>query len=175
MKKHTFLLLFLVLLTSAIPLAAQQLTTVAVVDITRVYTSFFKESESVRNLENYFESTQNELKKLQDDYQKVRETYLAALKDQDTQLAEKIRTDLEAKRVYINEYKQYSQKKINDMKESLQQTDVFYQKLYEAIKYVAEAGGYSIILDMEDPYLKFYTSDVDVTDAVLDRLKKIAL
>jgi len=175
MKKHTFLLLFLVLLASALPLAAEQLTTVAVVDITRVYTSFFKESESVRNLENYFESTQNELKKLQDDYQKVRETYLAALKDQDTQLAEKIRTDLEAKRVYINEYKQYSQKKINDMKESLQQTDVFYQKLYEAIKYVAEAGGYSIILDMEDPYLKFYTSDVDVTDAVLDRLKKIAL
>lgn len=152
--------------------SAEQLTTVAVVDIGKVYATFFKDSQSVRDLEKLQQSVQDELNNLQEKLKTaVAERYKA---QQDNRPEEVLRLEKEivSLKNFITDYKSIKSAEIKKARENLTKSDSFMTQLAEALKFVALEGGFSLILDMENPDLLFWSPDVDVTDKVLERLKK---
>ena len=54
---------------------------------------------------------------------------------------------------------------------NLQKSDDFYKKLYKTLQKVAESGGYSMILSLQDSNsILWYSSSVDITDQVIQEL-----
>ena len=57
------------------------------------------------------------------------------------------------------------------LKSSLEDNDEFYQKLYEVIEKIAEGGGYSMVLSLQQSnMILWYSTSVDITDEVISRL-----
>ena len=59
------------------------------------------------------------------------------------------------------------------MQKTLQGSDAFYNKLYDTLSKVAEAGGYSMILSLQQSNsILWYSNSVDVTEQVIAELGK---
>ena len=60
---------------------------------------------------------------------------------------------------------------LESLRRSLKTSDDFYKKLYSTLERVAEAGGYSMILSLQDSNsILWYSPSVDVTDEIISAL-----
>jgi outer membrane protein len=151
---------------------AEQLTTVAVVDTARVYTTFFKESQAVRDWEKLKLATQDELNKYFAETTKLNADRLEAVKRGDATEAMRLEQDIARRNQFYNDYKKVKQQQIADIGKSLSQSDSFLSEVQAAIKYVAEGEGYTVVFDAATSGLRFYSPEIDITDKVLEQLKK---
>ena len=84
-----------------------------------------------------------------------------------------VRTDAEIakKTQYITEYTNAKNMELETLRRSLQSSDSFYKKLYSTLERIAEDGGYSMILSLQDSNsILWYSPSVDVTDEVISAL-----
>ena len=151
---------------------AEQLTTVAIVDSGRVYTTYFKESQSVRDWERLKQSVQEELNKYFAETTKMNADRLEAVKQNNSTEALRLEQEIAKRTQFYNEYKRVKQQQIADQGKSLMQSDSFLSEITAAIKFVAESEGYTVLLDSANPSLRFWSPEVDITDKVLTQLKK---
>ena len=57
------------------------------------------------------------------------------------------------------------------MQKSLKTSDEFYKKLYNTLEKIAESGGYSMILSLQDSNsILWYSASVDITSQVISEL-----
>ena len=57
------------------------------------------------------------------------------------------------------------------MRENLRKNNSFYKKLYETLAHVAESGGYSMVLSLQDANaVLWYSPSVDLTEDVISEL-----
>ena len=60
---------------------------------------------------------------------------------------------------------------MESLQKSLQNSDDFYKKLYNTLAKIAEGGGYSMILSLQDANaILWYSSSVDLTNQVINEL-----
>jgi len=60
---------------------------------------------------------------------------------------------------------------LESIKNSLKTNDDFYQRLYSTLEQVAEAGGYSVVMSLQQANaILWYSPSVDITDTVISRL-----
>lgn len=170
MKKNFFVVSILFSLFS-IPSFAQQITKFAVVDTNKVYQAYFRNSAPVRNYETKKEDFQKELDKHVAELQRLNDQKIEYQRKGNESEAMKIEAQITKKTDFINEYTSAKNTELDSLKKSLKENNVFYKQLYDTLARVAESGGYSAILNLQEANsVLWYSPSVDITDQVISQL-----
>lgn len=154
--------------------AAEELTTVAVIDTTKIYNAFYKDTADVRDFEKAKQAYLDDVAKYQAELKKLQNDRLAASGAGNSAETLRLDQDIYNKQQYLNEYRKLKTQQLNDQQKALAQSDKFLTLLAAAIKYVAESDGYSVVLDSSTQGLRFWSPQVDITNKVLDYLRRNA-
>ena len=140
--------------------AQQQITKFAVVDTARVYQAYYKNSTAVRNYERKRQEFQTEIDNVTREIQNLHNRKL-----------EFDRKQISDKTAYLTEYTQTKNDELENLKKSLQNNDAFYKKLYSTIQTVAQKGGYSMVMSLQQANaILWYSPSVDLTNEVIREL-----
>ena len=170
MKKRLFSLLILIFLIS-LPVFSQQITKFGVVDTAKVYNAYFRNSAPVRNYEKKKSEFQEEVNKLSDELKKLQQKKLDYESAGNETQAVKVEAEITRKKDYLTEYTNAKNVELESLQKSLQNSDDFYKKLYNTLAKIAEGGGYSMILSLQDANaILWYSSSVDITNQVINEL-----
>jgi outer membrane protein len=163
--------LFLLGMTSV--LSAQQITKFGVVDTAKVYNAYFRNSASVRNYEKKKAEFQQEVNKYTEELQKLQAKKVDYEKSGNDSLAMKTQAEITKKTDFLVEYTNAKNAELESMQKTLQGSDSFYAKLYDTLSKIAESGGYSMILSLQQSNaILWYSNSVDVTEQVIAELGK---
>lgn len=166
-----FTIAFLLSVCSAGLFAQQQITKFGVVDTAKVYNAYFRTSAPVRNYEKKKSEFQAEINKRTDEIRQLQQKKLEYEKNGNESMALKTESEITKKKDYLTEYTNAKNVELESMQKSLQTSDDFYKKLYNTLARIAESGGYSMILSLQDANaILWYSSSVDVTEQVISDL-----
>lgn len=150
---------------------SQQITKFAVVDTSKVYTAFYKNSEQIRNYETKKAEFQAEITAQTDALRKLKNQKLTYDKQGNSTESLKVQQEITKKTEYLTEYTNAKNLELEQMLTELQRSDDFYKKLYKTLGKVAESGGYSMILSLQESNsILWYSPSVDVTEDVIKEL-----
>lgn len=171
-RMYKFLIFSLFMLFSSTMLFAQdQITKFGIVDTAKVYSAYFRNSAPIRNYENKKAEFQNEINKRIEELSNLQQKKLEYEKDGNETQALKIEAEIIKKKDYILEYTNAKNVELESLQKSLKTSDEFYKKLYSTLQKVAESGGYSMILSLQDANsVLWYSNSVDITDQVISEL-----
>lgn len=170
MKKR-LLSLFILFLLISIPAFSQQITKFGVVDTAKVYNAYFRNSAPIRNYEKKKSEFQEEVNKLSDELKKLQQKKLDYESAGNETQALKVEAEITRKKDYLTEYTNAKNVELESLQKSLQNSDDFYKKLYNTLAKIAEGGGYSMILSLQDANaILWYSSSVDITNQVINEL-----
>lgn len=151
-------------------LSAQQITKFGVVDTAKVYNAYFRNSVSVRNYERRKAEYQEEINRRTEELRSLQEQKLAYQNANDEVQAKRVEVDIAKKTDYLREYTNAKNIELANLQKSLE-NDSFYRKLYDVLGKIAESGGYSLILSLQqNNAILWYSTSVDVTDEVISAL-----
>ena len=169
MKKRFFALIGVVFFMAAgSGLYAQQITKFGVVDTAKVYNAYFRNSAPVRNYEKKKAEFQEEINKYTDELQKLQLKKLEYEKADNDAQAQRVQAEISKKSEFLVEYTNAKNIELESIQKSLQSSDAFYKKLYESLAKIAESGGYSMILSLQQANaILWYSSSVDITEQVI--------
>jgi outer membrane protein len=151
--------------------AAEQLTTVGVIDTETIYLTYFRDSEAVRQLEVLRTEIQSELDRHAADLQRLQEQKIAAESRGDENRALQLDDQIFEKAQFIRDFQRVKTRQLEEKQRSLSQSDDFLKKLQEAVRLEAESSGFTIIIDAKSQGLQWWSREVDITNKVLDRLR----
>jgi outer membrane protein len=170
MYKRSVIVIFLAA-ALGLSLEAQQLTRFAVVDLSRVYTSFFRDSRAVREFEERSARVQAEIDRMTAEIQSLRSSQLDAEARGDEARSLRLENQIYQKSEYLKEYYQTKTAELNDQKAKLSQSGTFLDQVYGEIRYIAESEGYSMVLNLkENTGILWYSPTVDITDKLIQNL-----
>ncbi len=161
----------------ALSSAAEQITRVGVIDIEKIYSIYFRESKAVMDLQERQAQLARDLKRIDGEIVEMENRKLEADARLDT--AESLRLDQEIfrRKQYREDYKRVKSQQLRKIAENLYQSDQFLDELSDAIQFVAESEGFSIILNNSSQYRQFflyYMKEIDITEKVIQELMKRA-
>ncbi|MCF0243083.1 MAG: OmpH family outer membrane protein [Treponema sp.] len=150
---------------------AQQITKFGVVDTNKVYNAYFKNTTAVRNYEKKRADFQQEINKVTEQIRELQQKKLDYQNENNQAMVMKTETEITKKKDYLNEYTNAKNVELDSMLKSLKSSDEFYKKLYNALSKIAESGGYSMILSLQESNaILWYSNTVDITDEVISKL-----
>ena len=170
MKRIYTVLIFAGLFIFTIPLSAEQITKVAVLDYTRILSAFYADSAEARRIDEMKTVFAQEVRRLQDEIQTLEEKKLDAENNGDSRSALDLDSAIQDKKQYYQEYVRVRGKQIQQAAENLGSSNELARDILKEIQYIAESNGYSIVLKRSDPDLLWWSYEVDITDLVLQRL-----
>lgn len=151
--------------------AAQQITKFGVVDTAKVYSAYFRNSAPVRNYEKKKAEFQEEINKYTEELKSLKQKKLEYEKNGNDAQAMKIEAEITKKTDYLTEYTNAKNVELESMQRSLETSDDFYKKLYNTLGQIAESGGYSMILSLQESNaILWYSNSVDITEQVIQKL-----
>jgi outer membrane protein len=151
--------------------SGQQITKFGVVDTSKVYNAYFRNSASVRNYENKKAEYQEEINKRTDELRQLQQKKLDYEKDGDETSELRTESEITKKTEFLTEYTNAKNVELEAIQKTLQNSDQFYKKLYSVLAKIAESGGYSMILSLQQSNgILWYSPSVDVTDQVITEL-----
>ena len=168
MKKK--LILCLVLGLAAAPLFSEAITKVAVLDYSRILSAFYQDSRAVRELEEMKSQFQEEIDRIQGEISILEERKLNAENNGDNARALELDNQIFEKKKFLRDYVRVKNGQLTELNKSLSQNNTLVKEIIEEVEYVAESGGYSIVLKKSDPNLLWWNYEVDITEQVLQRL-----
>ncbi|MQY76385.1 MAG: hypothetical protein GH155_02005 [Spirochaeta sp.] len=166
------LLSALLFLVSAI-LFSEQLTRIGIIDIEKVYSVYFRESRTVMDLQEKQNTILKEIQRIDDQILTLENKKLEAEMRSDQENALKLDREIFDRKQYLEDYKRIKMQQLKKLSENLYQSDEFLDELLEAINFVAESDGFSIVLNNSKQFKQFffyYTKEVDITDKVIQEL-----
>jgi len=166
-----FTLLIVLSMAACSVLCAQQLTRFAVVDLTKVYTAFFKESRAVKDFEDRSQRVQNEIDRMTKEIQDLKSSQADAVVQGNQDQATKLDNDIYKKSEFLKEYYTLKTAELEDQKKKLAQSSTFMDQVYDEIRYIAESEGYSMVMSLKDnSSILWYSPSVDITDKLIQNL-----
>ncbi|ULQ59846.1 OmpH family outer membrane protein [Brucepastera parasyntrophica] len=160
--------MFVLCLLCVAVISAQQITRFAVIDTARIYTTFYRDSRSVRDYEAKKTQYQNEIKRMSDEIKKLRQQKVDAEAVNNQATVVKLESEIKTKTDFLLEYSKVKNAELDTLKKKLTTDDEFYSILYEEIRKIAEADGYSIVLSLQEGNsIIWYSPTVDITDKVI--------
>ena len=152
-------------------LTAQQITRFGVVDTAKVYNAYFRNSAPVRNYEKKKTEFQEEINKRTDELKQLQKKKLEYEENGNESAALRTEAEITKKKDYLTEYTNAKNVELESLQKSLQNSYEFYKKLYNTLSRIAESGGYSMILSLQDANaVLWYSSSVDITEQVISDL-----
>ncbi len=171
MKSKGKIVIALSMLLASAGAFSQQITKFGVVDTAKVYNAYFRNSAPVRNYEKKRSEFQDEINRQTDELQKLQSRKVDLEKAGNDAQAQRTQAEITKKLDFLTEYTNAKNVELDSMQKSLQNSDAFYQKLYSTLAKIAEGGGYSMILSLQqENAILWYSSSVDVTDQVISEL-----
>jgi outer membrane protein len=171
MKRKFILCTLLVCLGSA--LQAQQITRFAVVDLSKVYTAFFSDSQAVRELEAQSSRVQSDIDRMNAEIQSLKNAKLAADSRGDQNQSLQLESQIDQKTAYLREYYQVQTAELERQRKALSQSGSFLQQVYDEIRFIAESEGYSMVLNLKaNSGILWYSPTVDITDKLIKDLQE---
>ena len=152
-------------------LAAQQITKFGVVDTSKVYSAYFRNSAPIRNYEKKKAEFQEEINKRTEELKTLQQKKLEYEKNGNDAQALKVEAEITKKTDSLTEYTNAKNVELESMQKSLESSDEFYKKLYNTLGQIAESGGYSMILSLQaSNSILWYSNSVDITEQVIQKL-----
>lgn len=170
MKKILFLTLILTLF--ALPVFSDTVTKVAVLDYSKILSAFYKDSQAVRELEEMKTQFQQEIERIQKEVSILEERKLNAENSGNNSKALELDNQIFEKKKFLRDYIRVKNSQLTELNKSLSQNNNLVQEIREEVEYIAESGGYSLVIKKSDPNLLWWSYEVDITDQVLQRLLK---
>jgi outer membrane protein len=160
-----------VLLCGFFALEAQQITKFAVVDISKVYTSFFRDSRPVRDWEARSARVQADIDKMNQEIVTLKSQLLDAQAQGDNTRALRLENDIFRKSEFLQEYYVTKMEELEKQKQNLSNSNTFMQQLNDEIRIIAESEGYSMVLSLKDSKgILWYSPTVDITEMIIENL-----
>ncbi len=153
------------------------ITKVGILDLEKVYSIYFRESKTVKEFQVRQNALLKELNRIDEELLALESQKLEAESKKDMQKALELDTEIFNKKQYRNDYKRIKMQQLKKLSEELYQSDEFLDELLEAINYVAESEGFSLILNNSRQFRQFfyfYTKEIDITEKVIQELMKRA-
>jgi len=170
MKKR---ILIFILLNISCFLYAQQLTRIAVVDMPKVYTAYFRDSAAVRQFEQKSAKVQSDIDKISKEIQDLRSKHADAILRDDQNEMLRLENLIYRRSEYLKEFYQTRTAELENEKKKLMQSGSFLDQVYDEIRYIAESEGYSMVINLKDmPGLLWYSNTIDITDKLIANLQK---
>lgn len=169
--KKLVLFLFCMLVLSAV-VSAQQITRFAVVDMSKVYTAFFRESRAVRDFEERSARVQADVDRMTREIQDLKNAQTNAEMQGDNEKSIKLENDIYKKSEFLKEYFKLKTTELEDQKKKLSQSSAFLEQVYNELRIVAESEGYSMVLNLKDVKgILWYSPAIDITEKVIQNLQ----
>jgi outer membrane protein len=169
-RKCIFVMMCVMCLCAAASVSAEQLTTVGIVDVTKVSTAFFRDSQAVRELENLTNRLQTEIDGITAEINQLKDRKLQAENSGDQARALKLDEEIYNKTNYLRDYFRIKNAQLQERRNRLAESSSFLAQLQQAISFIAEDQGYNVIMKSSDPNLLWWSRQVDITDLVIARL-----
>ena len=170
MKKRIFIFI-LIIVSSFLYAQQQQLTRVAVVDMPKVYTAYFKDSRAVRQFEEKAAKVQSDIDKQTKEIQDLKSRHADALLRDDQSEVLRLDNLIYRKSEYLREFYQTRTAELENEKKKLMQSGSFLDQVYDEIRYIAESEGYSMVIEKNNNIL-WYSNTIDITDKLITNLQK---
>ena len=161
---------FFIMLFAAFPLCAERLTTVGIVDVTKVSTAFFRDSKDVRELEDLTNRLQRELDSITAEINQLKDRKLQAENSGNQAQALRLDEEINNKTNYLKDFFRVRNAQLQERKNRLAESSSFLSQLQQAISFVAEDQGFNVIFKSSDPNLLWWSRQVDITDLIIARL-----
>ncbi|HSV56009.1 MAG TPA: OmpH family outer membrane protein [Magnetospirillaceae bacterium] len=167
------------ILAALIPVWAQQITRVAVVDLSRVYRTYARDSAAVRRLEEDRQRIQTEIDRMSGEIRQLQARRADALARSDQIEILRMDQELIRRAQHITEFYKARQAELDDRSRQLMEGSDFYQLVYRTVQSIAEAEGFSVILNINpagsvvSPII-WYSPAMDITDKVIQNLIGLA-
>jgi len=150
---------------------SQQITRFALVDLPKVYTSFFRESRAVREFEERSARVQTEIDKLTREIQELRSRHADAVLADNQSEALRLESLIYRRSEFLRDYYQTKTAELDDQRNRLMQSGSFLDQVYDEIRYIAESEGYTMVLNLKNnPSIIWYSPTVDITDRLIQNL-----
>ena len=173
-RRATTTLLALVLFLLILPVASsEQLTTVGVVDVDQVYSSFFRDSQAVRDLERLRQQYQDEINRELSDLEDLRNRRLEAQQDGNDRRVEELDQEILEMERFLEDLTRRRRQQLETRQQNLLSDD-FLRQMQEAIQFVAESEGFTIVLRADAAGLQWWAAEVDISNQVVQRLIQLS-
>ncbi len=172
MKKNSLILILLFTIISA-EISAEKLTMIGVVDLTKIVSNYFKESAAWREIDELTQKVEETTNAKLEEIKMLQSKKINAQNRGDDTLALQLDNEIEKNKQYLQEYHKIMSDRISSKKENLLTSSGFSKEIIDAISFIAEDQGFSIVLRKKDPNILYYNYEVDITDRVIDRLMKV--
>lgn len=166
--------LFLLLFFTAATAMAEKLTMVAVVDLTKIVSDYFKESTEWREIDELVRRTEETVRTQMNELNALKQQKIDAENSGDELLTLKLDEQIRKKQEYIQEYNKIMSDRIQSRKDNLLTSSDFSREIIRTVQYIAESEGYSVVFRKKDPNILYYNYEVDITNKVLDHLRTTA-
>jgi outer membrane protein len=170
-------LLAAALLAAAAAAGAEQITRVGVLDIEKVYSVYFRESRAVKELQEKRSEILREIGRIDEEILALENQKLQAEAERNSDQALKLDTEIFKRKQYRDDYRRIKLDQLRKLSERVSLSDAFLDELVAAIQQVAEAEGFSVILNKSgqfEQFFFFYTKEVDITEKVIQELVRRA-
>ena len=170
-------LILTLLVLSGGPLFADQITRVGILDIEKVYSIYFRESQAVKELQQLRADVLREINRIDEEILILESQKLDAESRDEGQAALRLDREIFEKKQYRDDYRRIKMDQIRKRSENLYKSDEFLDELLEAIEFVAESEGFSLVLNSSGQFSQFfffYTKEVDITELVIQELMRRA-
>jgi outer membrane protein len=153
----------------------QQITRIAVVDLSKVILAYSKDAQPVKDFEKKKAQVQSDIDAMSADIMKLMTQKADADKTGDKAASLKLRDDIDKKTKALTDFVNAKQIELDDQAKKLATTDVFTQSLYKQIQNVAETEGYSLVINLKgnDSVVNsvlWYSPMIDITADVIQAL-----
>ncbi len=169
------LLLALAIFALASQAFAQQITRVAVIDMQKVYTTYYKDSQAVRSLEDEKLRVTEEIRRLNEEIKDLQRKRLELHSTADAATLKAFDDNLYRKAQFLSDYVKIKQAELDEKARALSKGDAFVQMLYRTVQTISEKEGYSLVIssrgaaDVNSPVI-WFSPMIDISDMVIQNL-----
>ena len=149
----------------------QHLTRFAVIDMQRVYTTFFRESIAVREFEQRSAAVQAEINRLNREIQQLQSRRLDLLNRGEREEALRLESEIIRRQEYAREYHTVKTAELEQQRRTLTQSQSFLEQVQREARAIAEREGYSMVLIRDNATMLWFSPSVDITDRVIQALR----
>jgi outer membrane protein len=171
--KTTLLAVGLAVFASAV--YAQQITRIAVVDLSRIIETYSKDSTAWKAFAQKKSQIQSDIDRMGAEIKQLQAQKLQADQSGDSQTSLQLGTQIYNKTKFLREYIQTKQTELDDESRRLSASSEFVQTVYKQIQNIAQSDGYSMVLNLKSTdsvmdAVIWYSPMIDITDKVIAAL-----
>ena len=155
--------------------AQSQITRVSVIDLQKVYMTYYKDSQAVRAFEDEKLRVQAEIKRLGDEIRDIEKSQLELKSMGYAVDAAALDETLYRKAQFLADYIRIKQAELDAKATELTKSDAFVQTLYRTVQSVAEVDGFSLVISSRNAddvgsSVIWFSPMIDITDKVIQML-----